>query len=199
LRGRQPDRQRQQLVDLQRLGSSLDPDGVDSVKVGIEPGPAASDVLRRLAACGRPVVPVFIADRGLDFALVREAAALGFAALMADTADKRAGSLFDAVAHASLCAFVSCVREAGVMVGLAGALRAAHADALTALAPDFAGFRSAVTDGDRAGKLDAARLRALRAKLVSAHASTHRRGRAAEQQRAHPRQVGAVDHVDREA
>ena len=40
--------------------------GVDVVKVGIERAPGAGAVLLALASCGRPVVPVFIADRGLD-------------------------------------------------------------------------------------------------------------------------------------
>jgi uncharacterized protein (UPF0264 family) len=144
--------------------------GVDIVKVGIEAGRGARHVLERLAACGRAIVVVFIADRGLDIALVRYAASLGFAGLMADTADKRAGSLFDAVPLASLRDFMRCAREAGTMVGLAGALQARHARTLAALAPDFAGFRSAVCEGGRSGALDAQRLGALRAALTRSRA-----------------------------
>jgi uncharacterized protein (UPF0264 family) len=142
--------------------------GVDYVKVGIEAVAPALDVLDALARCGRPVVPVFIADRGLDHALAAHALALGFAAVMADTADKRAGSLFDAVPVAALARFVAQARAAGVMVGLAGALRLQHAQVLAALAPDFAGFRSAVCDGDRSAALDAARLHELGAVLRKA-------------------------------
>lgn len=119
--------------------------GVGFVKVGVERGPAAPALLQALAGCGRAVVPVFVADRGLDAALTQQALELGFPALMADTADKRSGSLFDA----------------GVPVGLAGALRTGDLPRLLALAPDFAGFRSAVCAGDRAGTLDAARVQAL--------------------------------------
>jgi (5-formylfuran-3-yl)methyl phosphate synthase len=137
--------------------------GVDYVKVGIEAAPAARDVLAMLARCGRPVVPVFIADRGLDGALVERALALGFPAVMADTADKRGGSLFDRVPEADLQDFVQCARARGAMVGLAGALRQADLPRLLALKPDFAGFRSAVCNGSRAGELDTERLRALRA------------------------------------
>ncbi|WGT66471.1 (5-formylfuran-3-yl)methyl phosphate synthase [Variovorax paradoxus] len=139
--------------------------GVDYVKVGIERGPAAFAVLDALAACEWAVVPVFIADQGLDTALVAHACSLGFPALMADTADKLAGSLFDAVPTADLRAFVAQVRAAGRLVGLAGALRMAHVPLLQSLAPDFAGFRSAVCVADRKTALCPERLAALAASL----------------------------------
>jgi uncharacterized protein (UPF0264 family) len=135
--------------------------GVDYVKVGVTRDRAASAVLDGLARCGAPVVPVFIADRGLDEALVARAAALGFPALMADTADKRAGSLFDAVPVATLRRFIAAARAAGALVGLAGALQRTHATVLADLAPDFAGFRSAVCVGGRSQALNASCLHDL--------------------------------------
>jgi len=148
--------------------------GVDYVKVGIEAQPAAFDVLDALACCGVPVVPVFIADRGLDPALVAQALALRFAGVMADTADKHAGSLFDAVSRVAVAHFVAQARAAHVMVGLAGALRLVHVQALVQLAPDFAGFRSAVCAGDRSSALDAARLHQLAAASRQAQISLKR-------------------------
>ncbi len=147
--------------------------GVDYVKVGIDRAPQARAVLDALAASGWPVVPVFIADRGLAFAEVAHACALRFPGVMADTADKRVGSLFDALPMSDLQRFVAMAREAGVMVGLAGALRIAHEPSLRALAPDFAGFRTAVCAGDRNSAIDPQRLRALTALMhgqVSAEA-----------------------------
>ena len=144
--------------------------GVDYVKVGIERAPGAREVLLALARCGRPVVPVFIADRGLDEALVAQALALGFPGVMADTADKLAGSLFDVAPVATLQRFVRQAREAGAMVGLAGALRTTDAPRLAELDPDFAGFRSAVCAGPRSGDLDAGRLAALVAAMRAAQA-----------------------------
>jgi len=135
--------------------------GVDYVKVGITRDPMASAVLDGLARCGAAVVPVFIADCGLDEALVARAAALGFPALMADTADKHAGSLFDVVPVAALRRFIAAAQAAGKWVGLAGALQRSHAMVLADLAPDFAGFRSAVCLGGRSQALDAQRLRGL--------------------------------------
>ena len=114
------------------------------------------------------VVPVFIADRALDFDHVAHACALGFPGVMVDTADKLEGSLFEALPVAELRRFVAIVRASGALAGLAGALRLPHLAALHALAPDFAGFRSAVCAGDRAGELDPARLRALAAALHAA-------------------------------
>lgn len=144
--------------------------GVDYVKVGIERDGRARQVLAWLAGCGHPVVPVFIADRGLDDALVAQGLGLGFPGLMADTADKLAGSLFDVLPAAVLQGFVAQARVAGVMVGLAGALRVGDAARLAALAPDFAGFRSAVCAGHRAAALDSDRLRALVAAMRAAEA-----------------------------
>jgi (5-formylfuran-3-yl)methyl phosphate synthase len=142
--------------------------GVDYVKVGIEPGPEAFEALDALSNCGVPVVPVFIADRGIDPELTAQALTLNFAGVMADTADKRAGSLFDAVSRVTLARFVAQARAARVMVGLAGALRLVHAHALAELAPDFAGFRSAVCAGERSAALDALRVRELAAAMRTA-------------------------------
>jgi len=136
--------------------------GVDYVKVGIDPVPAAVPVLQALAASRWAIVPVFIADRGIDFDLVGLVGlAYGFPAVMADTADKRAGSLFDVATPDVLQRFVERVRSGGALVGLAGALRRQHLPALAALGPDFAGFRSAVCAGDRGSALDPALLQAL--------------------------------------
>lgn len=135
--------------------------GVDYVKVGIERAPLARSVLDALAQANWPVVPVLIADRGLDDALVEHALDLRFPGLMLDTAEKRAGSLFDVLPLVTLHRFVERVRTGEALVGLAGALRLEHLPALALLRPDFAGFRSAVCATERSGALDAACLRDL--------------------------------------
>jgi uncharacterized protein (UPF0264 family) len=142
--------------------------GVTYVKVGVEPAATTPVVLDVLASCGHAVVPVFIADRGLDLRLVERTLARGFPAVMVDTADKRAGSLFDLARPAELRAFIDQARAAGAMVGLAGALQRQHLAALQALAPDFAGFRSAVCGASRESTFEPARLQALRAALLPA-------------------------------
>ncbi len=59
------------------------------------------------------------------------------------------------------------VQSRGSLAGLSGALRAADVPALLALAPHFAGFRGALCAGDRAGALDADRVRALVGRLAA--------------------------------
>ena len=119
-----------------------------------------------LARCDAPVVPVLISDHGVDMALVDHALRCAvYPALMLDTVDKHAGSLLQRVSGASLRAFVAAVRSRSVLCGLAGALRADDVPQLRALAPHFAGFRSAVCAGERDGALDAHRVRALRTAL----------------------------------
>lgn len=141
--------------------------GVDYVKVGIWPRSGAA-MLEALAGCGATIVPVLVADEGVAPALVEEALALQvFPALMLDTARKGEGSLLTRRPAAELAAFVAAARSRGVMAGLAGSLRMSDAPLLRALAPDFAGFRSAVTTGERTAMLDPRKVRELRRGLAA--------------------------------
>lgn len=147
--------------------------GVDLVKVGM-PGAgedlAVAALLDRLAHCGIPVVPVLLVDHGLDLDRVAHACGLGFPAIMVDTQGKLAGSV---IAHAGmhlLAAASARARACAVPFGLAGALSVCDLDAVVALAPDFAGFRSAVCAGVRSARLDPERVRSLRNDLDQAFA-----------------------------
>jgi (5-formylfuran-3-yl)methyl phosphate synthase len=145
--------------------------GVDYVKVGLWPTPSApalaAALLDALAACAASVVPVLVADRGIDPALVAHALECrAFPALMVDTADKARGSLLQRVPRAALESFIAAVRSRGTMVGLAGSLRVDDVPALRALAPDFAGFRGALTRGERSAALDARLVQRLRSRLA---------------------------------
>lgn len=137
--------------------------GIDYVKVGLRPGEHAT--LAALAGCRATVVPVFVADQGLDAALIDAACAAPFPALMLDTEGKLGSSLLDRCGDDELLGFIARARAAGKLAGLAGALRADELPRLARLAPDFAGFRSAVCEGGRTGALSAARLQALRRSL----------------------------------
>ncbi|MEJ8838858.1 (5-formylfuran-3-yl)methyl phosphate synthase [Ramlibacter sp. AN1133] len=146
--------------------------GVDYVKVGLWPAPSAPAAVRALvdalAACPCSIVPVLVVDAGVDEALVEHALAHGcFPALMVDTAEKRRGSLLERLPLPVLAAFVEIVQARGAMAGLAGSLRADDAPALRALAPDFAGFRGAVTRGERTAVLDPRRVALLRRRLAA--------------------------------
>jgi uncharacterized protein (UPF0264 family) len=157
------DRSPHQLVAILDQVAAVGACGVDHVKVGIERHPAAGDLIEALVDSRWPVVPVFIVDQGLDAAAVQQACAARpmFAAVMVDTAAKSAGSVIDRIDAPALRAFIERVQAAGAWAGVAGALRLSDVDALDELAPDFAGFRSAVCEGDRAAALSRVRLQAL--------------------------------------
>lgn len=141
--------------------------GVDFVKVGVpgQGGGVARALLQRLGASAHAIVPVLIADAGVDEALFRAACAHAFPALMLDTQQKRGGSLFERVAEPALRSLTGIARAAAMPLGFAGALRLDDVPRLRALQPSFAGFRSAVCEGARSSALDAAKLRALCAAL----------------------------------
>ena len=141
--------------------AAVDACGVDYVKVGITPGHGAEAVLQDLASCGARVVPVFLADSGIDGPLLDLAVSLRFKAIMADTADKASGSLLRRIPRCTIEGFVARVQAARALAGLAGSLRADDLPLLRAIAPDFAGFRGAVCDGHRNGPIDPRRLQAL--------------------------------------
>lgn len=143
--------------------------GVDYVKVGVAPG--ALGLLDALACRGTALVPVLIADAGVDEATLARALQGPFPALMLDTQDKRGGSLLARIDDAALRGFIGRCRAAGKLAGLAGALRVDDLPRLRAFAPDFAGFRSAVCSGPRTATLDALRVRALRERLVAVEAA----------------------------
>ena len=141
--------------------------GVDLVKVGLPArgGAQAAALLLALARSAQPIVPVLLADDGVDLRFFARACELPFRALMLDTERKRQGSLLERLDHGEIAALVSAARQAGKPLGLAGALRLGDISELLTLAPDFAGFRSAVCDHARSGRLNPARIEALRAAL----------------------------------
>jgi (5-formylfuran-3-yl)methyl phosphate synthase len=179
----------QALSEIQKRVLDVAACGVDIVKVGItapaETGLAHSEqgsvlpssapvadaqplqqalaVLHWLANSGVCIVPLFIADGGLNYSLVQQALRLRFYGVMVDTQNKSQGSLLEMLPRVSLMKFVEQARQAKVLVGLAGALRQQHLPALLELAPDFVGFRGAVCDdNERTGVLNAVRVAGLR-------------------------------------
>ena len=140
--------------------------GVDYVKAGVTPGTDAMAALAGLAALQLPnIVIVFLADAGIDLQLAQAAAPMGFAGLMVDTADKTAGSLLRHADPRKLRSFVAIARGRGCLSGIAGSLGSADVDLLRRLAPDFAGFRGALCDDGRRGRLNPAKIQDLRAAL----------------------------------
>jgi uncharacterized protein (UPF0264 family) len=150
--------------------------GVDYVKVGVAPGPAAADCLRHLADLPAAVVPVLLSDDGIDRDLAALAAQLGFVGMVFDTANKDGRTLFDCVDAATLAACIAQARSRGTMTALAGSLGWSDLGRIRALAPDIAGFWGALCDEreGRTGRLDPQRVRkwarALHGERAAAHA-----------------------------
>lgn len=149
------------LTEAHRVAAS----GVDVVKVGVLPGPGGLDLLDALGHLSHRIVPVLMVDQGLDPQLAQAACETPFHAVMIDTVGKRSGSVLDHLGHQRLKAWIELAQRAGRRVGIAGALRLNDIDTLRELQPDFAGFRSAVCEGDRAQALSPTRLQALMATL----------------------------------
>ena len=171
--------------------------GVDVVKVGLQDGPELEHCLAALgsvAARGVQIVAVFFADRAFDLALVERVADHALAGIMLDTADKRAGTLRDCVDDGRLALFVERARVSGLLCGLAGSLRASDVPALTALAPDYLGFRGALCAAGRTGALDPARVRSICA-AVRAQAETSAAMATAGAQRAAHSRASAVASI----
>ena len=140
--------------------------GVTFVKIGFFAGgdhAACTTSLAGLAHRGVRLVAVMMADQAPDFALLPKLAAAGFAGVMLDTADKKAGGLRAHQGDAALRGFLGAVKAAGLLAGLAGSLGLADIPALLALRPDYLGFRGALCGGDRAKALDPAAFAAVRA------------------------------------
>lgn len=141
--------------------------GVPIVKVGLFASPHAGACVEALAplAARTRLIGVLFADEGPDFGLIPVLGRAGFAGVMIDTADKKAGSLTEHLDPLTLGQFVGEARRHGLMTGLAGSLRLDDIPALAAAGPDYLGFRGALCTGGRTGALDPARLASARARL----------------------------------
>lgn len=141
--------------------------GVDLVKVGVagQGGAAERALLEALRRAPCRVVPVLIADDGVDTRFLATACTADFAAVMLDTQRKNAGSLVAQLGLPRLATLRDLAARHDCPLGLAGALRLDDLPAIAELAPDFAGFRTAVCSGDRTAQLDPRRVRHLREEL----------------------------------
>jgi len=152
--------------------------GVDDVKLGVSQGGQPEACFAALRGHDRPagLILVFFADALADVDPVEAARAAGARGLMLDTAGKGGGALPDHMSIGTIARFVEDARAAGLMVGLAGSLRARHVAQLLALQPDVMGFRGALCrDGLRNQGLDPAACRRIRALIPEADQPAQRR------------------------
>ncbi len=132
--------------------------GVDFVKVGVVPGPHARACLTRIAGLQAAVLPVLLCDDGVDMSLVEHAVSLRFVGIVFDTAGKTGRTLFDCIDGATLARHISTIRASGAMACIAGSLGWTQLDGIRALAPDVAGFRTALCENGRTSRLDPRRV-----------------------------------------
>jgi dihydroneopterin aldolase len=145
--------------------------GVDYIKLGLFPGGNALDCLKLLAPETKAVrlILVVFADASPGFDAVQEAARIGAAGVMLDTARKDGRSLPDHLPPGRIADFVAAARARRLLVGLAGSLKASDVPHLVPLAPDLLGFRGALCrNGARGANLDPKSCASIRALIPRA-------------------------------
>lgn len=154
-------------------GAALPPAGFAFAKLGLSGAARLGDwqLLARQAARSLPgsteLVAVVYADwREADAPppekALQIAIELGCPAVLADTFDKRAGSLVDHWTADEIARFVADVQALGKQVVLAGSLSMEAIPRLAAFRPDYIGVRGAACDAGRDGPLSLERVRRLR-------------------------------------
>lgn len=132
--------------------------GVDYVKIGLFPEGDTLATLNKLSSItaeGKALIAVLFADQKPDFALLEVLQQVGFKGAMLDTMDKQRGSLTQVLPFSEIKAFVSLARKHQLLCGLAGSLRYEDIAGLSALKPDYLGFRGALCQQhNRIAKLD---------------------------------------------
>ena len=121
--------------------------GVNYVKLGLFADSLSkimSDTLAEVLASHHNVIVICFVEKLLDLAVVEEIIGWGAAGMMLDTAEKRSGSLTAHLSMAEISDFVSLVRRANVLCGLAGKLTLRDIDKLSSCRADYLGFRSAI-------------------------------------------------------
>ncbi|WP_029353994.1 (5-formylfuran-3-yl)methyl phosphate synthase [Bosea sp. 117] len=141
--------------------------GVPIVKVGLFRSAHVADCIEALAplTARTQLVGVLFADQEPDFGLVAALGQAGFAGVMLDTADKRAGGLTAHMDALTLSQFVVEARRHGLMTGLAGSLALDDIEPLSCIGADYLGFRGVLCADGRTGSLDRGRLAAVRERM----------------------------------
>lgn len=121
---------------------------VDFVKIGLFADANLVNCITSLAPTVKllktPVIAVMFADQLPRQTVIAQLAAAGFTGVMLDTAVKAGLGLRDHLSLQQLQQFVAEAKAAGLMTGLAGALKIEDIAALRELDADYLGFRSAL-------------------------------------------------------
>lgn len=127
--------------------------GVDYVKVGLFDESELIQCIQQLEptirSLNKPVIAVIFADQLPQQELIPLLAKSGFAGVMLDTARKDGQGLLNHLSVEVLQQFVVEAKSAGMLCGLAGALRIEDIETLSPLQADYLGFRSALCQQHR--------------------------------------------------
>lgn len=121
--------------------------GVDYIKIGFFPGGDWKKTLFKLSSItqqGQKLIAVLFADTQFDINTIALLKTSGFSGVMLDTMNKSNGSLTQVMTLAEINKFVTAAKDAGLMCGLAGSLKANDIPVLKNLKPDYLGFRGAL-------------------------------------------------------
>jgi len=102
------------------------------------------------------------------------AAEAGVAGVLMDTWSKGSRHLFDWIEPDRVRDLVHQARRAGLLTALAGGLGPEQLPAVCRVDPDIVGFRGALCQGGREGKINRARVRRLKT-LLDVSSSVHQR------------------------
>lgn len=121
---------------------------VDYVKIGLFDDPdliyCIAALEATITALKTPVIAVMFADQLPQQAMIKQLADTGFSGVMLDTAQKAGLRLSDHLSMDQLEQFVTDAKSAGLLCGLAGALKIEDISTLRCLGADYLGFRSAL-------------------------------------------------------
>ena len=145
--------------------------GVDIVKVGLfEFDAACIAALAPLIGRHVKLVAVLFADAQLQFDCIPLLAKAGLYGVMLDTAHKQGKSLCECLSLEQLEDFLTQAREYDLMTGLAGSLRAENIESLSALSPDYLGFRGALCGkNQRKSQLESSKVEQIQTLLQKYH------------------------------
>lgn len=146
---------------------------VDIIKIGFFKAydyQPCLDVLKSLTQKGLKLIAVLFAeydylDDGLEDLIVAIKNA-GFYGVMLDTAHKNGATFLDYFSESEIMELANCVREQGLVFGLAGSLKLQHIAIAKKTTPTYMGFRGGVcVDHQRKLSLDADKIKAIRRML----------------------------------
>jgi dihydroneopterin aldolase len=150
--------------------------GIDFIKIGLFDNGHLDQCLTALQPVIKQhkiaLIGVLFADQPLNFESINALAISGFRGVMLDTSNKSKGSLNTLLSVDILSTFISTAGQHNLLCGLAGSLRLSDIETLTALNPDYLGFRGALCNhSQRTEQLNPENIRAIRNQLSDSNYS----------------------------